>query len=102
MWAAFSGIRYVRIADRIEYHELPLERFSIMAHDIRGFVIAAELEIAVVGRKPAIDDLDDLQALFSQHQPPGRLLAPITAVALYPQTHARYPELFPNSLEDTL
>jgi hypothetical protein len=54
---------------------------NVMPQDIHCAVIGPNLEIAMVGRQPAIDHLIHLDAPLTQPEAPGGLFAAVTAVA---------------------
>ncbi|MBI4189555.1 MAG: hypothetical protein HY525_03335 [Betaproteobacteria bacterium] len=65
-----------------EHRQFPAIECDVVAHDIYGTVIAFDLEVAVIGRKPAIQYFNRLDHAFSQVETPRRLLAAVAGVAL--------------------
>ena len=53
-----------------------------MAQDAGAPIVALDLEITVVGSKPAVGDGEHLDPPVSQEEAPGRLLAPVPGIAL--------------------
>lgn len=53
-----------------------------MAQDVGAPIVALDLEITVVGSKPAVEDGGHLDPPVSQEEAPGRLLAPVPGIAL--------------------
>jgi hypothetical protein len=58
-----------------------------VAQDIDGGIIASDLEIAVVRRKPAVEYLHDPDPAFSKKEHTRCLLASIAGVTLHPNAH---------------
>jgi hypothetical protein len=55
-----------------------------MAQNIAAAVIAQHLEIAVLGRQPAIQHLPHLHTALAQPETPRGFFAPITAITFNP------------------
>src|SRR5216683_1449628 len=65
-----------------EHDDLPTVRGLVVAKDVDGTVVPADLEVAVVGAVPAIDDLEHLDAAAAQFEPAWGLLAAVAGVAV--------------------
>jgi len=63
--------------------QLPSIVTGVMAHDIGRPVVAAHLEISMLGRKPAVKDLDHLDCPLTEPETPGLLLATVARIALH-------------------
>src|SRR5207302_270149 len=72
-----------------EDDQLPPLRLVVVAQDVLSAIVAADLEVAVVGSQPAIDDFGHFDAPFAQGEAAGCLLAAVSGVALDPQVHIR-------------
>src|SRR5713101_1124701 len=70
-----------------EHDDLPTVRGLVVAKDVDGTVVPADLEVAVVGAVPAIDDLEHLDAAAAQFEPAWALLAPVAGVAVDVDVH---------------
>src|SRR6266851_9589415 len=70
-----------------EHDGLPTVRGLVVAKDVDGTVIPADLEVAVVGAVPAIDDLEHLDAAAAQFEPAWGLLAAVAGVAVDVDVH---------------
>ncbi len=53
-----------------------------MAQDVGAPIVAFDLEITVVGSKPAVEDGGHLDPPVSQEEASGRLFAPVPGIAL--------------------
>src|SRR6266852_1152284 len=70
-----------------EHDDLPAVRGLVVAKDIDGTVVRADLEVTVVGAVPAIDDLEHLDAAAAQFEPAWGLLAAVAGVAVDVNVH---------------
>src|SRR5713101_5959134 len=70
-----------------EHDDLPTVRGLVVAKDVDGTVVPADLEVAVVGAVPAIDDLEHLDAAAAQFEPAWGLLAAVAGVAVDVDVH---------------
>src|SRR6266849_5341275 len=70
-----------------EHDGLPTVRGLVVAKDVDGTVVPADLEVAVVGAVPAIDDLEHLDAAAAQFEPAWGLLAAVAGVAVDVDVH---------------
>jgi hypothetical protein len=61
--------------------QLPVSDGNIVTDDVQGFVCAAKFEITMIRRKPAVEQLDDLDPMVPQPDCPRRFLPPVTAIA---------------------
>src|SRR6266851_3346498 len=61
---------------------MPTVSGVVVGKDVVGTVIPADLELAVVGAVPAIDDLEHLDAAAAQFEPAWGLLAAVAGVAV--------------------
>ena len=53
----------------------------VIAQDVDATMAGLQLEITVIGGKPAVEDLDDLELAFADEKATRRLLGTITGVA---------------------
>lgn len=63
--------------------QLPAVGGGVVAHDIKAAIVAAELHIAVVGSKPAVEDLLDLDYPLAKVKPLRRGPAFVTGIAFH-------------------
>ncbi len=55
-----------------------------MPDDIDGLVVTSNLEIAMVGGQPAVENLDHLDFPAVEEKPPGHFLVPVSGIAFNP------------------
>src|SRR5438067_13597402 len=70
-----------------EDDQLPPLRLMVVAQDVLRAVVASDLEVAVVGSQPAIDDLGHFDAAVAEGEAAGCLLATVPGIALDAQVH---------------
>jgi len=64
--------------------QLPLPLRKAVAEDVQITVVSAELEVAMIGGKPAIDDLHHLDLTRVQGKASGRLFTAIPGITFNP------------------
>lgn len=64
--------------------QLPLPVREAVTEDVQITVVSPELEVAMIGGKPAIDDLRYLDFARVQEKAPGRLFAAIPGITFDP------------------
>src|SRR3989442_1826327 len=72
-----------------EDDQLPPLRLMVVAQDVLRAVVAPDLEVAVVGSQPAVDDLGHFDAAGTECEAAGGLLAAVPRVALDAQGPVR-------------
>src|SRR5438445_11309472 len=70
-----------------EDDQLPPLRLMVVAQDVLRAVVAPDLEVAVVGSQPAVDELGHFDAAVTECEAAGCLLAAVPGVALDAQVH---------------
>ena len=58
-----------------------------MAQDVERSIRPKDLEVAMIGRQPLIEDLGHLDRPLIHEQPPRRLFTSMTSVAFGPHLH---------------
>ena len=74
-------------ASGLEEGQIPETALDIMAQDVERSIRAKDLEVAVIGRQPLVEDLRHLDRPLVHEQPPRRLFTSMTSVAFDPHLH---------------
>lgn len=67
--------------------QLPIAGRAVVAQDEAPIVVDLDLEIAVRGIQPAVENLDHREAPFAERESAGLLLASMARVAFHPYFH---------------
>src|SRR5437868_10939882 len=70
-----------------EERKLPALRLMVMAQDVLCAVVSADLEVAVVGAKPPIDDFGHFDAARAEREAARCLLTAVAGIAFDAQVH---------------
>lgn len=83
-FVAFGLVRLRRRTGRraLIHDDLPAARNFVVTQQVSGVPLTAQLEVAVTGRQPLVEHLDDLNGALAEVKAARCLLAPMTRVTL--------------------
>ena len=67
----------------LEQREFPAVGMRVVPQNIGAGIVAADLEVAVLGREPTIENLRDRDRTFAQPETPWLLLAAVPGITLH-------------------